>query len=422
MSQQPHGCEEYRRLSRRQFLGRAALTAGVLGAAPWMPRVVRAQGAGGPPRDVLVYIFLRGGIDSLSVVVPYGDGELYVQRPTLAVGPPGPGGALDLDGFFGLNPVAAPLLPAFAAGRLAFVHALGTNDHTRSHFDAFKKVEQGVPGQPLGIVHDGWLARHLQLVPPLASGPLRGAALRSTLPITLTGAPRTLPVSVPAEFIFPGAQATKAARKAAIAAMYGPGPAPIGPAAIDTLGSIELLGGIDFDAPPQHGASYPDTIFGRALQACATIVRADVGVEALQVDLDGFDHHNEEGPLDGDLALLLDELSHSLAAFDQDLGTLMDGVTLVAHSEFGRRVEENASLGADHGFAGMAFVLGGHVNGGQVHGTWPGLTPAAQVDGDLAVTTDLRDVLGEVLAKRLAATDLATIFPGHVVQFPGVVF
>ena len=422
-----HACEEYGRWSRRQLLRGATLGAGALLAPDWLPRIVAAPGGAkalDSGRDVLVYVFLRGGLDGLSFVPPYGDGDYYAARPVLGVPPPGAsGGALDLDGFFGLLPAAAPLYPAYAAGRLAFVHAVGTNDHTRSHFDAFKKVELGIAGQPIGALPNGWLARHLDLVPPLADGPLRAAALRDVMPLTLVGAPRTLPIPDPAAFDFPGDPATAAARKAAIVSMYSGAPAPVGPAAIDTLDTIALLDGISFHAPPQHGAVYPDSPFGAKLRACATIIRAGVPVEALMLDYLGFDHHSEEGPLDGDLALLSDDVARAITAFDTDLGALMDQVTLVAHAEFGRRVGENASLGTDHGFGGVLLALGGHVVGGQVLADWPTLAPAALNDGDLAVTTDLRDVLGEILVKRLAASpaDLAAIFPGHPVTFPGLV-
>jgi uncharacterized protein (DUF1501 family) len=427
-----HACDEYGRWSRRQLLRGATLGAGALLLPSWMPRIVAAPaaaGAGtaagsGAERDVLVYVFLRGGLDGLSFIPPYGDGDYYAARPVLGVPPPGAsGGALDLDGFFGLLPAAAPLYAPFAEGRLAFVHAVGTNDHTRSHFDAFNKVELGIAGLPVGSAQEGWLARHLTLVPPLSDGPLRAAALRDVMPVTLVGAPRTLPIPDPAAFDFPGDPATAAARKAAIVAMYQGAPAPLGPAAIDTLDTIALLDGIAFHAAPQHGAVYPNTPFGNRLRACATIIRAGLPIEALMLDYLGFDHHSEQGPLDGDLALLSDDVARSIAAFDTDLGPLMDRVTLVAHAEFGRRVAENASLGADHGFGGVLLALGGHVNGGQVLATWPGLSPAALVDGDLAPTTDLRDILGEILVKRLAASpaDLALIFPSHTVTFPGLV-
>ncbi|HTE05293.1 MAG TPA: twin-arginine translocation signal domain-containing protein, partial [Planctomycetota bacterium] len=284
MTRTTRGCSEYGDWSRRDFLKRTSLGAGAaLAAQAWFPRVLAAQpGAPSGPgsgRDVLIYIFLRGGLDGLSLLPPHGDGDYYALRPTLGVPPPGAsGGALDLDGFFGLLPAAAPLLPAFAQGRLAFVHAAGTTDHTRSHFEAFKKVEFGIPSLPIGTVHDGWLARHLSLVPPLSDGPLRAAALREVLPLALTGAPRTLPIAVPAAFDFPGAADTAALRKAALASMYAAAPAPLGPAALDTLASIELLEDVDFAAPPQHGAAYPDTPFGASLRACAALVRQGVPV------------------------------------------------------------------------------------------------------------------------------------------------
>ena len=418
------GCDEYRDWSRRGFLRGAALTAAATFAGPaLLPRVLQAGAPRGAGRDVFVYILLRGGIDGLSTVVPYTDGDLYAARPNLAIAPPGQtDGALDLDGFFGLNPVAAPLLGSYSAGRLAFVHAAGSPDPSRSHFDAFQKMELGIPAQPLTAASEGWMARHLMVTPPLTADALRCMAVQEVLPVGLTGAPRTLPVPDLSDYAFPGDPLTAAARRATLEAMYGGLPAPLGSAALDTLATIDLLATVDVASyVPTAGASYPATDLGLGLQQCAALIKADVGVEVLMLELNGFDHHATQGPLDGDLAGLLDDLARSLAAFDVDMGPGMDGVTLAAHSEFGRRVAENASLGTDHGHGGLMLVMGGaHVLGGQVHGAWPGLDAASLDNGDLAVTTDYRDVLGEILAKRLQDVDLPTVFPGHTVSFPGV--
>jgi uncharacterized protein (DUF1501 family) len=378
-------------------------------------------GAAGSGNQVLVHLFLRGGIDGLSVAVPYADGGLYAARPTMALGPPGTvGGVIDLDGFFGLNPAAAPLLPAFAAGDLAVVQAFGSPDPTRSHFLAFQKMEFGIPNQPATSAAEGWLARFLKHTPATTNSPLRCAILREVAPLALAGAPRTLPVSDPAAFAFPGAAATAGSREAALRAMYDQTAAPVGPAAFDTLDTIDLLDAQIF-APPSGGAVYPDTELGKRLANAAALIKLDLGVEVIAVEDDGYDHHSNQGPKDGELALMLDDLARSLAALRTDLASVWSRVTLVAHSEFGRRVAENASKGTDHGHGGIALVMGGHVTAGPVVGNWPGLSQQQWIDGDLAITTDYRDVFGEILAKRLGATKLDLIFPNHVVVPPGYV-
>jgi uncharacterized protein (DUF1501 family) len=425
MTRDTTGCDEYRNWTRRRFLGRAAIgAAATFTSATWMPQVLCAgvpRGGGG--RDVLIYILLRGGIDGLSTVVPYGDGDLYLARPNLAVQPPGEtDGAIDLDGFFGLNPVAAPLMGAWTAGRLAFVHAAGSPDPSRSHFDAFKKMEGGIANQSLSAITEGWMSRHLLNTPSLAGGPLRCLSVQDVLPTGLDGAPNTVPVNDLADYPFPGDPATEIARKATLASMFGSVPAPLGPAASNIMGTIDLLGTIDFTGyVPSGSAVYPQTDFGLAMSQCAALIKADVGAEVLMIELDGFDHHATLGPISGDLATLLDDLSRGLAAFDTDMGTGMDSIVVAAHSEFGRRVAENASAGADHGHGGIMLLMGGSVVGGQVHGSWPGLAPAFLDDGDLAMTTDYRDVMGEVLVKRIEEPDVGAVFPGHVVSFPGVI-
>lgn len=421
MNHDPHGCDELRAWSRRRFLqGAAGL--GALGATPGvLPRFVRNL-AGSGQRDTLVYIFLRGGIDGLSTVVPYTDGDYYAARPTLAVAAPGQtDGCLDLDGFFGLNPNAAPLMPAWSDGRLAFVHASGSTDPTRSHFEAFRKMELGVPNQSLFSVSEGWMARHLIETPSLAGGSLRCATIQDIMPLSLAGAPQTLPIPDFGAYELPGDPATLTDRKATLGLMYGSEAAPVGPSALDALGTFELLDGFDLGGyVPANGAVYPDTDFGQAIRQTAAVIKADLGVEVLMVELNGFDHHNEQGPIQGRLADLLDEVSKSLAALYDDLGTAMDRTLVVAHSEFGRRVAENGSDGTDHGHGGVMMLMGSTVQGGQVHGSWPGLSAGALDQGDLAVTTDYRDVLGEVLTKRLDCPNLGAVFPNHTLSVPGV--
>jgi len=408
-------CGEYARLSRRSFMGAAAAASAPL----WLPRTaLGAPGGGaGQARDTLVFVFLRGGTDMLSAVVPYGDPGLYSARPTLAV----PSSqVIDLDGFFGLAPALAPLLRAYTDQKLAFVHAAGSTDPTRSHFDAMARIETASPNAPT-IAFDGWLARHLLHIGALGQGELRGLALGDLLPRLLAGAPASLPVADPANFGFPGDPATAPARRAALARMYDRAAPPQGPAADSALATIDLLQAVDFaNYQPTNGASYPASPLGSALASTAALLKHGVELEAVTYDYGGWDHHANMGPLNGQLAAMLNDLALGLDAFELDLRGSGRRWTLVVQSEFGRRVAENGSAGTDHGRGSCLFLLGDGINGGRVFGSWPGLAPGQLDQGDLAVTTDYRAVLAEVLAERLGATDLGAVFPGFTPGALGV--
>jgi uncharacterized protein (DUF1501 family) len=404
-------------LSRRALLGHTAALAGAsVLAAP-----ARAAMPGGT-RPVFVQVFLRGAMDGLTTVVPYADADLYAWRPTLAVQPPGPAnGARDLDGFFGLAPAAAPLLTPYTAGHLAIVHASGSIDPTRSHFDAFVRMEFGDPLLPLGTVNDGWITRYLVQTQPQATSPLRAIGASDLLPYSLSGAASTLPIPDFANFSFPGRVATATRRSAAIQSTYSPRPSPAGPAALDTLTSIGILAGVDFNGyAPANGAAYPNTTLGFRLRNTAALIKAGTGVEAITIDVDGWDLHADLGPINGNMAALLDDLTRSLEAFYLDMLGHLNDYVLVCLSEFGRRVEENTSAGTDHGHGNAMFVMGGGINGGQVFADWPGLSANDLDNGDLAITTDYRDVLGEVLQVRLGIANLPAIFPQHAFSFLGV--
>ncbi len=415
-------CSRRAGLSRREVLtGSSALTAAALFAsqAKASPRIFFGPRSG-VQRDVLVQIFLRGAMDGLTTVVPYGDPDLYLARPNLAVAPPGQtNGAVDLDGFFGLAPAAAPLLTPYSNGHLAFVHASGSTDPTRSHFEGFARMEFGDPGLPLGTVNDGWIARYLIQTSGLATGELRGVQAGDILPFTLSGAPDVLPIPDFANFKFPGHRAQQ--RIDALSQLYSARPAPVGPAAASTFASIALMGTIDFAGyVPAGGAQYPDNLLAIQLRDTAALIKADVGVEVVTLDVQGWDLHASLGPIDGEMANLLDYLSKAIEAFYLDLGPTIDRVVLVVISEFGRHVEENSSLGTDHGHGNAMMVMGGHINGGQVLTDWPGLAPAQLDMGDVAVTIDYRDILGEILQVRLGASDLSAIFPQHTFTTHGI--
>lgn len=398
------------------FLGGTGGMMAVVGTAPGIGRA--ASLARGGQRDVLVHVFLRGGMDGLTTVVPYfEDPALYNARQNIAIRPPGePDGAIDLDGSFGLAPAAAPLMTPYSNGHLAIVHAAGSTDPTRSHFESFQHMELGIPEQPLGTAFDGWLARHLQSVDPTGDGFLRAVGVNSVTPLTLAGAPATLPIRDLSEFDFPGNPNTLAERRAAVSAMYDGEPPPLGPAAVSSFGAIDLLNGIDFENyVPAGGAVYPQTEFGQQMLETAALIKSDNDVEAVMLELGGWDLHNQLGPINGAMAQLLDELTRSLEAFYLDMGTGMDCITVLVMSEFGRRVEENSSLGADHGHGNAILVMGGsHVAGGQVlRDPWPGLDPGDLDNGSLAITTDYRDVVSEILVKRMASPDVGFVFPNY---------
>ncbi len=407
--------------TRRGFLARSSAVSALLASEVCLSPFARAGSSG--TRDVLVQVSLRGGMDGLTACVPYGDGELYNARPGLAITPPGTtNGALDLDGFFGLPPTAAALKLPFDNGHLAIVHAAGSTDPTRSHFDATKALESGLPEQDFNAATSGWLGRHLAATTGGVSGPLQALALGELMPIHLEGAPSALPVSNPAEFSFPGQPSSAAVRERVIRSMYSRAVEPLASASIRSFETIAILESIDFDGyTPANGASYPDTSFGQGMKQAAAMIKANIGLETISIDYGGWDHHNQLGPVDGVMAAMLFDFAAGLVAFYKDMRQQLGSVTLVALSEFGRRVAENGSAGLDHGHGNCMFVMGGSVAGGQVHATWPGLAPSALDHGDLAITTDYRDVLSEILVKRMGTVDLAGVFPGHTPVFPGVI-
>jgi len=319
----------------------------------------------------------------------------------------------------------APLMPAFQSGHLAIVDATGLSDPSRSHFDMQRWLESGITGAMAGGIATGWVGRYLQTIAPAGSGLMRGLAIENAPTRTLAGGPACVAVPDPSNFTMPGQANTAALRRAALTTMHATEPFPLGPAALDSFATMDLLATIDFDNyVPANGAVYPNTPFGTKLKSAAALIKANIGVEAIQADLGGWDHHNQLGPIQGTMATLMDTLSRALAAFELDLSDgaqTLDRVTLVCMSEFGRRANENGSGGADHGHGNCMLVMGGNVLGGQVVTNWPTLAPASLDHGDLAITIDIRDVLAEVLADRMACTDLASVFPGYAPVFRNVI-
>ena len=411
-----HACAEYNALSRREFIGRSTAAAIALSSPAWLPRVTYAQ-TDDSARDIIVCVFLRGGMDGLSVVVPFGDPAYYALRPTIALPPPDSSlanKATSLDGFFGVPPGMTSLLPAYTAGNLLFIQATGSIDLTRSHFDAQHFMEIGDPGST--TLASGWLGRHLATRPPMkANASLRALAFSYGMTDTLSGGPLTLPIPDPANFALAGTTATRAQRLAWLMRAYALETDPLKTAAANTERTISTLGALNINSYiPAGGAVYPTSSFGKALKSTASLIRGDIGVEAVQIDLSGWDTHNAQNPLNGNMHTTMRGLADALAAFHADMvgADQLRRVTLVAMSEFGRTAKENGSQGTDHGHGNCMLVMGGSVNGGQVMTQWPGLAAANLHQGqDLKVTIDHRDILAEIVDRRLGNINLSTVFP-----------
>ncbi|MFQ5615836.1 MAG: DUF1501 domain-containing protein, partial [Anaerolineales bacterium] len=396
-------------LSRRDFLSLAGM-AGVIGASKslfphWMPRLAFHAPDQSPPGDVLVCIFLRGGMDGISAVIPYADGANYYDaRPTLAVPEPGRGAnaAIDLDGSFGLHPALSPLKEIYDEGDFAIVHAAGSTDPSRSHFDAMQFMEYGTPGDK--TTGTGWIGRHLQSAAWQNESPFRAVGIGAMVPNSLRGPVSPISLQSIADFHFRGRQDELNRLQQSLAQLYTID-APVdalGEQAglvFETINTLQSLNATGYQ--PSGGADYPPGEFGMGLQQVAQLVKAGMGLEVACLDLGGWDTHENQGTLEGTFNFLLDGLGRGLHAFYTDLGDRMGDITVVTMSEFGRRVKENGSYGTDHGHGNLMFLMGGGIAGGQVFASWPTLASNALDDGDLAITTDYRDVLAEVVSNRL---------------------
>jgi uncharacterized protein (DUF1501 family) len=381
-----------------------------VGTAPiWLKRALYA--ADGPRKKILVAIFQRGAADGLNIVVPHGERRYYELRPTIAIPRPSAdraNSALDLDGFFGLHPALASLQPLYEAQHLAIVHAAGSPDPTRSHFDAQDFMESGTPG--LKATSDGWLNRSLP-AGPAGISPVRAVAMGSALARVMRGRNNAVAIENLNSFQVRNDGASKVFQ-----AMYADSPDTIlNGTGRETFAAVKLLQSIE-KQPYHPGAEYPKGRFGDSLQQIARLIKSDVGVEVAFADIGGWDHHVNEvaqQPSQGQLAQRLGEFGQSIAAFWKDLGDRMADVALVTMSEFGRTARENGNRGTDHGHANVMFVMGGDVRGGKVYGDWPGLANHQLYEGrDLALTTDFRSVLGELVQTHLGNRELSSVFPG----------
>ena len=429
MSDHEHdnSCAEYNEVTRRQFMGTAGAVTIAAMLPTWLPSVVMAQSASS--RDIIVSVFLSGGVDGMSMVSPYGDPDYYNGRPTINIARPDAAGGgpklTALDNFFGFSPGMAPLYPAYQAGDLLVVHATGSVNTSRSHFDAQRYMELGKPAD--ASVVTGWLGRHLATMSPLrATTPLRALGITTGMPLTLSGAPKTLPIPTPGNFTIGGSAASAPSRAQFVAANYNDAVDPVHANALDTTNTIALLQAININGyVPTQGAVYPVSGFGTQLKSAAALIKADVGVEAVHMFYGGWDTHSAQGTGPGGyMHLRMTDLATSLAAFYADViqGTTANSVTLVMVSEFGRNARENGNNGTDHGRGNVMYAMGKKIAGGRVlTNGWPGLARENLESGqDLRVTLDHRDVLAEIVQNRLQNPNIGIVFPGFTPQMRGV--
>jgi uncharacterized protein (DUF1501 family) len=411
-------------MNRRFFLrsgGIALASIGVSLSAPsFLERTVLAQmreRVTGGRRKTLVAIFQRGAVDGLNVVVPYGEHSYYDLRPSIAI--PKPDGsnsdaALNLDGFFGLHPALEPFKPFWQSQRLAIVHAVGSPDNTRSHFDAQDYMESATPG--VKSTADGWLNRYLQIKTDPERALFRAVSMTSTMPRILQGKAPALAISNLADFTIRAGRSS-ATVQGGFEAIYDQTVNDVlGGTGKETFEAVNYLKKVNpSQYQPENGAKYPRSAFGNSLLQISQLIKAGVGLEVAFTDIGGWDTHVNEGNSRGQLALRLQDFSAGIAALATDLGQRMDDVVILTMSEFGRTVRENGNRGTDHGHANAMFVLGNSVRGGKVYGQWPGLRNEQLYEGrDLALTTDFRDVFAELAKKHLGTPNLQPVFPGYV--------
>ncbi|MEO6804795.1 MAG: DUF1501 domain-containing protein [Edaphobacter sp.] len=402
-----------RMVTRRGFMKGGALALVGTSAIPtFLSRSVLAEvTTAAANKKKLVVLFQRGAVDGLNVVVPYKEKNYYAMRPTIAIQEKD---VLDLDGSFGLHPSMAAFKPLYDEGHLAIVHAAGSPDTTRSHFDAQDYMESGTPG--IKSTPDGWLNRALQ-VEMVQGKPsaFRAVALGSQIPRTLQGRLPAIAVNNLADFSVGGRGPQTSPISNAFQAMYDESTdAVLHGTGQEAFEAVKMLKAADpSHYQPAAGVIYPNTAFGNSLKQIAQLLKANLGVEAAFSDIGGWDTHQNQGNINGQLANRLKEFSETIGAFWKDMGDDAESVTLVTMSEFGRTARQNGTGGTDHGHANVMFVLGGQVRGGKVYGRWPGLANEQLNEGrDLAVTTDFRRVLGEATYKTLGAKNLELVFPG----------
>jgi uncharacterized protein (DUF1501 family) len=432
-------------MERRVFVKSGALALLAMGFPPeFITRSLLAETRAAAKKKTLICIFQRGAVDGLSMVVPFGEKSYYENRRAIALpAPTSTSTLIDLNGFFGMHPALQPLHDLYKRNELGIVHAVGSPHPTRSHFDAQDFMETATPG--VKSTRDGWLNRVLadtqnscadcsgrtldnrqahaadhatgQVAMASGSAALRGVSLGAETPRAMRGRYPTLSIADLDTFGVAGGR--DASIEDAFSRTYGSEAGTIiGSAADGAFEAMQLLKKANVaQYRPAAGVEYPAGEFGRSLRQVAQLIKSGVGVEVAFVDIGGWDTHNNQGGERGQLAGRFTELSRGVRALYDDLGDRMDDVVLLTMSEFGRTVRENGTGGTDHGHATCMFVMGGPVKGGKVYGDWPGLAREQLYEGrDLAVTTDFRNVFGEIVQKHLGAKDLSKVFPGYVLD------
>jgi uncharacterized protein (DUF1501 family) len=404
-------------MNRRYFLksGSIALASiGVSLSAPaFLERVVLGNSSGGK-RKTLIAIFQRGAVDGLNMVVPFGEPAYYSSRPSIAIPKPGKAeSALDLDGFFGLHPQVSAFKPLWDSKRLAIIHASGSPDNTRSHFDAQDYMESATPG--VKSTNDGWLNRYLQSKSDPQASSFRAVSITRTMPRVLQGRAPAVAMANLSEFSIRAGKSSAEMQggfEAIYARQSNDALADTGRETFEAVNYLKKANPAQYQ--PENGAQYPRNPFGNSLLQIAQLIKAGVGLEVAFTDMGSWDTHANQGGARGQLANLLQQFSNGIAALYQDLGQRMDDVVVLTMSEFGRTVRENGNRGTDHGHANAMFVLGNSVRGGKVYGHWPGLKSDQLYEGrDLALTTDFRDVFGEIATRHLGSTNPQSVFPGY---------
>jgi uncharacterized protein (DUF1501 family) len=399
-------------ITRRVFMRNSALAVVGTTAVPgFLTRAALGATESMGRNKRLVVIFQRGAADGLNIVVPHAEPQYYAMRPSINVAR---NAVADLDGFFGLHPALSSFLPLWQQRHLAIVHAAGSPDATRSHFDAQDFMETGTPG--LKATEDGWLNRSLHNLPVEGqASPFRAISLGPSLPRILSGTEPAVALNNINDFSVGGRNPKPSPAASAFEAMYDHSSDSIlhgtGEATFDAVRMLQSADPGKYT--PARGADYPKGRFGDSLRQLSQLIKANLGVQVAFADIGGWDHHVNEGAAEGQLANVLREFSQSIAAFWIDLGDLAEDTVVVTLSEFGRTARENGNRGTDHGHANVMFVLGGPVKGGRVYGRWPGLDQSQLYEGrDLALTTDFRQVIGEGIARHMGNSNLETVFPG----------
>jgi uncharacterized protein (DUF1501 family) len=407
-------------ITRRALMkGGAMAVVGTSAIPSFLARTVLAQATTAQAQGKkLVVIFQRGAADGLNIVVPHRETAYYQMRPTIAIQQ---NQVVDLDGFFGLHPAVQSLKPLWDQKHLAIIHACGSPDPTRSHFDAQDYMESGTPG--VKVTTDGWLNRALQAEDEAYRSrkytAFRAVALGSQVPRTLEGRIPAVAINNVHDFSVGGQNPAAVPVAASFQAMYADSVNTVlHGTGSETFEAVKMLKAADpAKYMPAAGANYPNGPFGNGLKQIAQLLKANLGVEAAFADIGGWDTHQNQGNVNGQLANRLKEFSEGIAAFWTDMGDQANNIVMVSMSEFGRTVHQNGTGGTDHGHANVMFVLGGEVQGGRVYGKWPGMRQDQLYEGrDLAVTTDFRQVLGEAAYKTVGARNLNLVFPGAQLQ------